>query len=303
MHNLKLELGSNQRPTGAPSAEHIPPAGLQAGPSLPLVSPERAPATGTTTTSGKPNPGTAKGRMLIYWSCGENAPAPIVIDMANLSSGKAMANLPVINVNMGTPPSADRNATFGHWPNERGRTSVPAQGSLVGEHTVRGNYSPEIKFSLGAGQDFMAPLQTTASASPGGGKLVSWNAVPNATGYFAQVVGSAQNGDLIMWSSSGTAASFGYLMDYVPPSEVRRLIGQKVVMAPSTTQCIVPSQVVKAVSTPMLMMVAYGDEVNVAHPPRPANAKTPTNIDWTTKVRYRSTTTAMLGMSGAGGGH
>ena len=74
-------------------------------------------------------------------------------------------------------------------------------------------------------------------------------------------------------------------------------------MAPSTTQCIVPSEVVKAVSTPMLMMVAYGDEVNVAHPPKPSNPKAPWNIDWATKVRYRSTTTAMLGMPGAGGGH
>jgi hypothetical protein len=45
VHNLQLQLGSGQRPTGEANAEHLPPAGLQAGASLPLLTPrnERRP--------------------------------------------------------------------------------------------------------------------------------------------------------------------------------------------------------------------------------------------------------------------
>ena len=40
VHNLQLDLGSPRRPTGAPQADHFIPVGLNAGPSLPLASPE-----------------------------------------------------------------------------------------------------------------------------------------------------------------------------------------------------------------------------------------------------------------------
>ncbi len=34
-HTLELPLASKQKPAGAPAAEHLPPAGLAMGPSLP----------------------------------------------------------------------------------------------------------------------------------------------------------------------------------------------------------------------------------------------------------------------------
>eukprot|EP01035_Chromulina_nebulosa_P002011 gene2011-2711_t len=52
-----------------------------------------------------------------------------------------------------SPPSVSKNRTYGEWPNEKTRTTVPSQGSLVGEHTVRGNYSPQINFTLEEDQD------------------------------------------------------------------------------------------------------------------------------------------------------
>ena len=88
-------------------------------------------------------------------------------------------------------------------------------------------------------------------------------------------------------------------MDYVPPAEVRRLIGMKAVLPPTTTSCIVPSEVVQAVPVGMLMMIAYGDELNVSNPPKPA--KGPWNIDYTVKLRLKSTTSTMLGMPSFGG--
>lgn len=296
VHTLNLHLGSTQKAAGEPSAEHLPPAGLQAGPSLPLVSPRQAPPVQTQPYQGY-GTGPAKGRMIIYWGCGEHAAAPpITIDLAKIGPGMKTSPFPVINANPGSPPAAGKQPSYGEWPNDRSRTDVPAGGSLAGAHTVRGNYSPEIHFSVDGGHDFMAPLNiTNQSPSPGGGRLVTWNAVPAATGYYAYFMGSSGQGEtMVMWSSSSVAGAFGPLMDYLPPSEVRRLITQKAVLPPTTTQCIVPSEVVQAAPMGMLSMIAYGDELNVSNPPKPA--KGPWNIDYTVKLRLKSTTMTMLGL-------
>lgn len=297
---LNLQLGSSLRPTGAPSADHLIPAGMGMGPSLPLVTP----------TQVRPEPGgydqpygqgqKPKGKMLIYWGCGEHAPAPpIVIDFAKLGQGAA-PNFPTLAVNAPQPPAPGRFATYGEWPNPRSSEAVPMNASLVGAHTVQGTYSPAISFSLGAGQDFMAPLNVTSRPSPGGGNLLSWNAVPTATGYFAWLMGAPQSGEkdtLVLWSSSAQAVAFSALMDYLPPAEVRRLIGSKVVMAPTVTQCTVPAEVMQGGTVGMAQMIAYGDEANFADPPKPANPKTPWNLKWTVKVRFKSTATVMVGLN------
>src|SRR5687767_14569363 len=68
VRNLNLQLGTGRRPAGEPTAEHLPPAGLQAGPSLPLVTPRTAPA--PVAMQGMPgNMQRPQGRMLIYWGC------------------------------------------------------------------------------------------------------------------------------------------------------------------------------------------------------------------------------------------
>src|SRR5260221_7440550 len=68
-HTLMLQLGSPRRPQGDPSAEHVPPRDLGAGPSLPLVTPVSRPV-----EQGPPQPyQRPSGRMLIFWGCGEHA--------------------------------------------------------------------------------------------------------------------------------------------------------------------------------------------------------------------------------------
>lgn len=82
---LTLQLGSPRAASGPPAAEHLPPAALGAGPSLPLVTPQAAvrPAQNTPDywTQGD---GGAQGRILIYWGCGERARAgqPVEIDLS-----------------------------------------------------------------------------------------------------------------------------------------------------------------------------------------------------------------------------
>ena len=298
-HTLNLHLGSTQKAAGEPAAEHLPPAGLQTG-ALPLVTPRSAPPVQTQPYQNYGG-GQPKGKMLIYWGCGEHAAGPpITIDLAKIGPGMKTSPFPVINVNVPTPPAPGKTATYGTWPNERSTVTVPETGSLAGAHTVKGNYSPPISFSVDPGHDFLAPLTITGqNPSPGGGRLVTWNAVPNATGYYAYMMGSTDGETMVMWSSSATAGAFGPLMDYVPPAEVRRLIGMKAVLPPTTTSCIVPSEVMQAAPMGMLMMIAYGDELNVSNPPKPA--KGPWNIDYTVKLRLKSTTSTMLGMPSFGG--
>ncbi len=240
--------------------------------------------------------------MLIYWGCGEHAAAaPIVIDFSKIGPGMPMPHMPFVLANGGRPPSAGRFATYGEWPNARTRITVPPDGSLAGPHAVQGNYSPDIHFTLSPSQDFLPPLRLGPIAeTPGGGKRVSWSPVAGATGYFAWMFGASDRGEtVVMWSSGAEANMMGALTDYLPQSEVRRLIAQRVVMPPQTTECVVPSEVVKASPFGMLSMIAYGEEANFSDPPRPA--KGPWNLKWTVKVRRKSTTATILGMPGGAG--
>jgi hypothetical protein len=295
---LNLHLGATQKPP-APSAEHLPPAGLDVGPSLPLVTPVSQP-TSTTYDPQHWQGQKPRGKMMIYWGCGEHAAAPpIVIDFAKMGPGMKAPPFPTIVANPGTPPAPGKNPTYGEWPNAQSSTPVPANGSLVGAHTVRGNYTPEIHFTVDPGHDFLAPLNVSSSPSAGGGTMVTWNSVPNATGYYAWMMGAGgQDETMVMWSSSATAAFMGALMDYLPPSEVRRLIAARAVMPPSTTSCVVPTEVTQIAPMGMLSMIAYGDELNVSNPPKPA--KGPWNIDYTVKLRLKSTGMTMIGMPGMG---
>ena len=240
--------------------------------------------------------------MTIYWGCGEHAAAaPIVIDFAKIGPGMTPPNIPTISVNVPHPPAAGKAATYGEWPNARSGATVPAEGSLVGAHTVRGNYSPEINFTSAPGQDFLGPLTITGqSPSASGGTLVTWSPVPTTTGYFAQYMGSGDGEQFVMWTSSMTASFMGQLMDYLPPAEARRLVAQRVVMSPQTTSCTVPSEVIAKAPMGMLMMIAYGDEVNAGDPPRPKDPKVAWIRQWDVKVRFKSTTMTMLGMPGMG---
>jgi len=50
----------------------------------------------------------------------------------------------------------------------------------------------------------------------------------------------------------------------------------------------------------MVRMIAYSPELNLAHPPRPANAKAPWEPEWAARIRIKSTGMTMLGMAERG---
>lgn len=296
VRNLTLQLGSPRRAAGTPSAEHLPPATLGAGLSLPLVSPERA-APAPTPSYDPRQMGNPQGRILVYWGCGEHARPgqPFEIDLARLGRGQlppAMAQLAVQAMN---PPSAASSATYGEWPNQRSQARIPANGSLVGAHTIRGNYSPEINFTLAAANDFLAPIRVTRN-SPAASRAVpvGWQPVPGARAWFMMATGASQDGTIVIWTSSEVQFSQLGAFDYLSDAEIARLLHQRVLMPASSTQCTVPSEVAGRVQAASLMLNAFGGEANFSTP-RPAGAPRAWRPDWTVKLRTRSAYAGMLG--------
>lgn len=301
---LVLQLGSSRKPAGEPAAEHLPPTALRVGQSLPLLTPRAEPRQRSDETpSAMPRDFKPKGRLLIFWGCGEHAKSgqPIVLDFAKMTAGQMPPGMEALSKGLAItpmqPPSPSRNATFGEWPNERTRTSVPANGSLMGDHLIRGNYSPDIKFALAQNQDFLGALNLTTNAvSPSGSGQLAWSPLANARGYLATAIGAGENDTMVMWSSSEVQASAFALPDFLSDADLQRLVASKALMDPSATSCTIPQEVLKVAPQAMVQLVAYGGETNISYPPRPTDPKTPWNIDWALKVRYKSQTGAMLGM-------
>ena len=262
----RLAAGVEGQGGAAPEADHLIPPGLQMGASLPLVTPVREAAPPAAPGMPMQQP---KGRMLIYWGCGEHVSAgqPTVIDFSKMTPGKvppgmaAMASMAhVVSGPSGAPG-------FGRWPNDRDSRQVPASGSLLGAHQVQGNYSPPIAFSLGAGQDFMPGLGLReAGTLPSGADRLMWQPAAQATGYALAMFGSNGGGDVVMWSSARSASMAA--MDYLAPAEVRRLIAAGSVLPPSASECLLPAEVAAASPAGMVMMIGYGPEANFAEKPK-----------------------------------
>ena len=294
---MKLDLGSSQNASGAPRAAHAIPSGLAMGPSLPLLTPEGQRAQSPREDSPEQTFERPKGRMLIYWGCGDavRAGQPLIVDFAKLGTAEAAKAMRSRNISRPTGPAPGRSRTYGDWPNRENGTPVPQQASLVGDHTVAGNYSPEIRFSVSERHDFMAPVSfDPVRKTPAGAFNVKWQSIPTAIGYFATAVGQGDNqDDVVMWSSSEVQEMGHALMDYLPPAEVQRLIKERIVMTPQTTECSVPAGIFKNEGA-MFNFIAYGDELNVVHPPRPKDPKQVWEQQYAVKVRLKSTGMTML---------
>lgn len=301
---LELHLGSTLSPTGgAAKADHLPPAALRAGKALPLITPVPGQAqTPERGGGGERDFQRPKARMLIFWGCGEHAPKgqPVVIDFTKIMAGQMPPNLYTVTVPADPGPTAANSRTYGEWPRSRDAKQPGRGSSLLGQHRVVGNYSPAIDFTLT--QDWMQALNVSHQPSPGGAVRLGWNGVPSATGYYAWAFGAGgamqgnQPTDLVWWASSNSREFGGGLTDWLPPATVANLVGRKVVMPASQTQCTIPAEVRAAAPTFMMgSLYAYGPEANFVFPPRPANPREPWKQEWTARARYRSYSMFMIG--------
>jgi hypothetical protein len=301
-HELYLRLGSSQSSTkGGPKADHFPPPNAKLGKSVALVTPREERGT-IDEMPQKP-----KGRLLIYWGCGANAPKgqPVVIDFSRLAAGQMPPGLWNSTVGRDLGPTLQNSKSFGRWPADDGKFVKP-DTTLPGLHRVAGNYSPEISFTLT--KDFMAPLRVSSSIVPGGASMVRWSGIADATGYLVGLFGGRQGADgqmtdMVMWSSSATRQFGGGLADWLSPAQVGGLVRDRTVLAPSATSCTIPAEVIRdAGGFRFGTLTAFGPEENFAYPPRPADPRAAWHLQWTAKIRHRSTTSwmSMQGMPGMG---
>ena len=291
---LWLGLRSSQRASGTPEAQHVIPPGMDMGPALPLSGRTAQPG-GVEYDEERP-PEKPKARMLVYWGCGDaiRPGQPKVADTEKMSLaefGQALYGR--------TPPerwSAQRNAQL-TWPNERDRKEVPPGARLAGDQLVRGSATPDIRFAIGEKQDFMAPLEIAASGPIEGPTPLKWTAIPTAQGYFLQAMGFRQNNsEMIIWTSSELQDTGWGLMTWLPNDFRQRMISEKVVLPASTTSCTIPRGIFEGVEGAMVNGIAYGEELNLAHPPRPADPKVAWEPVWAVKVRVKSVGMTPLGM-------
>lgn len=295
---LELDLGSKLPPVGPPQASHAIPPAMDMGEELPLRTPKRQPVPPGSDDFERP-----KGKLLLFWGCGETARPgqPVVIDFAKVAAGQIPPGLFAgERVRINRPPSAATWPTHGHWPNDdrSARQSVPGSASLVGDHLVSGNYTPDIKFALQ--QDWMQGVSLKQAKAPSGALQLSWNLVPGATGHFAQLMGGSDSRSdgptVVFWSSSESQSFVSALSDYVSPAEAARLVGLKQLMPPAQTSCAVPKEALAAAEGAIVTFVSHGPEVNIVHPPRPKDPKATWVQEWAVKARFASRSGAIAGM-------
>lgn len=245
-------------------------------------------------TPSEPEYERPKGKMLLYWGCGDavRAGQPRVVDFATAA--------PADLARFFQARSATRRGTHAVvgrpvWPSPADPRALPAQASLVGEHAFTGAGVPEgFRFRLGANQDLM-PAIALKQKEVGGATQLGWQALPTARAYFIAAMGAREGNEMVIWTSSEQPdIGFG-LMDYQTNAAVDRWLKEGVLLAPQTVRCAVPKGVFSGEGA-MVRMIAYGSELNLAHPPRPTDPREPWEPVWAAKVRVKSVTMAMLGM-------
>ncbi len=297
---LDSALYTRNKPSGT-EGTHAIPAAMGMGSSLPLLPVRAARSEGGRGDGDGGGVEKPKGRLLFYWGCGEavRPGQPRVVDFAKAGT-EEFSRFMVGRF----APDRGAKAVPGRsvWPNEQDGKRVPNDASLAGDHAVTGEGVPAgLRFAVAAGHDFMPRVQMAAKGDAAGAVSLEWQSVAHARAYFLSAMGVKGETDMIIWSSSEQPDPGWGLMDYLPPAQITKLLAEKVILPPATQRCALPAGIYAGTEGAMVRMIAYGPELNLAHPPRPADPKAPWNPEWAVRVRVKSTGMTMLGMEDEGG--
>jgi len=273
------------------------PAGFMS-PALQLVAPRDAPIPPATEPEEEVvperEPQRPEGKLYLYWGCGDSVRPgqPRVVDFAT-ATPQQLAQ--VFQSRRATQRGAHSALGRPHWPNSTDGRAVPEGASLAGAHQFAGQGVPEgFRFNLPAAQDLMPPMQLQ-QADQGGALALSWAAQPNARAFFIAGMGARGKNEMVIWTSSELPDAGMGLIDYQTNPAVDRWLREKVLLAPSVTNCTVPKGVFAGEGA-MLRAIAYGHELNLVHPPRPTDPRIAWEPQWAAKLRVKSVASAIAGM-------
>ncbi|MDQ7841083.1 MAG: hypothetical protein RDU83_08670 [bacterium] len=291
---VDVALHTRARPQGTQASQTIP-AAMRMGASLPLEPVRAEPATGGPEARGPGEVEQPKGRLLFYWGCGADVRAgqPRVLDFARASPQDWAA---VWEGRFAPERGARAQPGYSIWPNERDRRMLPDGASLQGDHAVTGEGVPAgLRFAIGPNQDLMPAIDLSAQGDPQASIPLRWRQIQAARAYFINAFG-AKGSDFIIWSSSELPDAGMGLFDYLSNANIERWTNERVLLPASATQCAVPRGIFGGTDGAMVRMIAYGQELNLVHPPRPADPRVAWEQEWAVRVRVKGTVMTLLGV-------
>jgi hypothetical protein len=282
------------------------PVGSKLAPVLNLLAPEQGPVEAPgpeESVTEVPRFEMPKGKMYLYWGCGAEVRKgqPLVIDLAKMDPAQfgkffqnrgATARVP--------QPAPGRPA----WPNTKDARRLPDGASLVGEHVFAGDGVVDgFKFNIDAQHDLMPAIEASRSDEDKA-VLFKWKPMQQASGWFVQAMGMRDTGkaeagemEMVYWTSSESPDMGMGLVNYQPNGAISKWQKEKVLLPAAATECAAPKEAVSPMS--MSRVIAYGDELNMAYPPRPKDPKVTWEPQWNVKVRLKSVASLMPGMGAA----
>jgi len=124
---------------------------------------------------------------------------------------------------------------------------------------------------------------------------LAWSPIARAKGFIVTAVGGGQD-TVVMWTSAQTQTAWmGFAPQYLTARDLDRLVADKTVLPGTAAGCTVPAEVMSSAQGLMYGITAYGGDTTMSYPQRPSDPNVPWNIQWETKIRYRSSTGGMLG--------
>jgi hypothetical protein len=298
---VDVTLRTSRNPNLAEALQTVP-AGTKLAPTLQLkVLPQAKPVPDTSPDAVEEPPEPPKVKVKLYWGCGTTIRPgqPKVLDFSTATINELGE---IFRGRRATQRGTHAAPGRPVWPNLQDTRLVPQGSSFVGEHTFTGEGVPEsFKFNIPAAQDIMPSIALQQSQADGVTHL-SWAVLPTARAYFIAALGgrgdNSGSAEMTLWTSSELPDSGFGLVDYQTNKSVDQWLKEKVLLAPSTTSCDVPKGIFGEgeASGAMLRMIAYGTELNLAHPPRPTDPKIAWEPDWALKIRVKSVAMSMLGM-------
>jgi len=282
------------------------PAGAKLGPVLNLLAPDQGAVETPAFDDTETEPSRVempKGKMYLYWGCGAEVRKgqPLVLDLARMDPaqfGKFFQNRGATSRVPGPAPGRPG------WPNRNDARRLPDGASMVGEHVFAGDGVVDgFKFSIDARHDLM-PAVEAGRNDEDKAVVFTWKPMQQATGWFVQAMGMRGAGkadsdemEMVYWTSSELPDMGMNLVNYQPNGSISKWQKEEVLLPAGATECVAPKEAVGAMA--MSRVIAYGDELNMAYPPRPKDPKITWEPQWNVKLRLKSVASLTPGMGAA----